>query len=201
MKYNDFAQRIKSPIFSLNDLRLEKLKVFPYQLSNWVDKGYIIKLKNGLYCFANYKNDLANEHIAFRLYQPSYISLEWALAMYGIIPEMVYNITSITAKSTRTFQNELGTFIYRSVKKELFFGYTKMKINEQVYLIAEQEKALMDFLYLNSAEIKNCSDFNSFRFNEELLAKMNKRKIETICKIMNNKSLNKIIKKCLLLKK
>ncbi len=197
MKYIELSQRIKTPIFSLNDLKLEKLKVFPYQLSNWVKKGYIVKLKNGLYTFSDRSTGLLNEHIAFSLYQPSYISLEWALSEYGLIPEMVYNITSITTKTPRTFKNKFGSFIYRSIKKELFFGYKKMQKNNQVYLIASPEKALCDFLYLNSANIKNKKDFESFRFNEDILKTLNKKEIEKICKIINHKELMRIINICL----
>jgi len=197
MKYIELSQQIKTPIFSLNDLKLEKLKVFPYQLSKWSDKGYIIKLKNGLYAFSGRSDKLINEHIAFQLYQPSYISLEWALAEYGLIPEMVYNITSITTKTPRTFKNRFGSFLYRSVKRELFFGYTKVQKKGQVYLIANPEKAFCDFVYLNSSSIKNEEDFKSFRFNKEELKKLDKKKIEKICKIVNSKSLTKIINLCL----
>ncbi len=197
MKYLELSRCIKTPIFSLNDLKLEKLKVFPYQLSNWVKKGYIVKLKNGLYAFSDRSTELLNEHIAFSLYQPSYISLEWALSEYGLIPEMVYNITSITTKAPRTFKNKFGSFIYRSIKKELFFGYKKMQKNNQVYLIASPEKAFCDFLYLNSGNIKDKKDFDSFRFNEDMLKKLNKQEVEKICKIINYQELIKIINICL----
>lgn len=105
MKYNDLASAIKSPIFSRNDLALSGYNVLDYQLSLWVKKGYLIRLKNGLYAFSREKEKLRSEVIAFLLYQPSYLSLESALAWYGFIPEIVYAYTSITARITRTFEN------------------------------------------------------------------------------------------------
>ncbi|HHE45906.1 MAG TPA: hypothetical protein ENL05_00960, partial [Candidatus Moranbacteria bacterium] len=87
MKYTELIKKINTPIFSLNDLQLEKLTIFPYQLREWSKKGYIIKLKNGIYAFSNQSSEILIEHISFILYQPSYISLEWALANYGLIPE------------------------------------------------------------------------------------------------------------------
>ena len=198
MKYIELSQKIKEPVFSLNDLRIEGLKVFPYQLTRWVKNGYLIKLKNGFYAFSERKDKLLNEHIAFLLYQPSYLSLEWALSKYNLIPEIVYSLTSVTTRSPRIFKNELGSFIYRSIKKELFWGYRKIKENNQIYLLAEPEKALCDFLYFNSDKIKDRDDFNSFRFNEKELQKLDQEKIKKFCKIINNNSLSKIIKKCLI---
>ena len=111
MKYNDLASAIKSPIFSRNDLAFSGHNVLDYQLSLWVKKGYLIRLKNGLYAFSREKEKLLGEVIAFLLCQPSYLSLESALAWYGFIPEIVYAYTSITARITRTFENGYGRFI------------------------------------------------------------------------------------------
>jgi len=197
MKYIDFVKKIKSPIFSLNDLKLEKLNIYPYQLTEWTKKGYLLRLKNGIYVFDDQKKDLSSAYISFCLYQPSYLSLEWALSKYGIIPEMVYNYTAVSTKATRKFVNKFGAFTYRSLKKEMFFAYKKIREKDnQIYLIAEPEKAFLDFLYLNINNIKNKKDFDSFRFNIFELKKLNKKKIKEYCKIINNKSLDKIIKIC-----
>jgi len=197
MKYTELAKKINIPIFSLNDLRLEKLTIFPYQLSEWSKKGYIIKLKNGLYAFSNQSDEVLIEHISFILYQPSYISLEWALANYGLIPETVYSPTAITTRATRTFNNKFGHFIYRHVKKDMFFGYQKIKRRQQIYLIAEPEKALIDYLYLNSAKIKNEHDVEELRLNKFTLKELDKNKIKRICQRINSKSLDKTINLCL----
>ena len=193
MKYIDLINKITDPIFSIQDLALTGIKIYPYQLSAWSQKKYIQKLKNGLYVISERAKNLKMETIAFNLYQPSYISLEWALFKYGLIPEIVFNPTSVTAKTTRTFKNNFGLFSYRHLKKELFFGYRKISENGQIYLIAEPEKALLDYLYLNSPKIKTPEDIKELRFNEIEIEKLDKTKLRKYAKMANNKNLEKLI--------
>lgn len=195
MKYIDLISKITDPIFSIQDLALIGMKIYPYQLSAWSQKKYIQKLKNGLYVISERAKNLKMETIAFNLYQPSYISLEWALFKYGLIPEIVFNPTSVTVKTTRTFKNSFGLFSYRHLKKELFFGYRKISENGQIYLIAEPEKALLDYLYLNSSKIKSPDDIKELRFNEIEIEKLDKMKLQKYTKVANNKNLQKLISK------
>ena len=58
MKYNELSTAIKSPVFSLNDLALSGYKVLDYQLSLWVKKGYLVRLKNGIYAFSREQEKL-----------------------------------------------------------------------------------------------------------------------------------------------
>lgn len=195
MKYIDLISKITDPIFSIQDLVLMGIKIYPYQLSAWSRKKYIQKLKNGLYVISERAKNLKTETIAFNLYQPSYVSLEWALFKYGLIPEVVFNPTSVTVKTTRTFKNNFGLFSYRHLKKELFFGYRKISENGQIYLIAEPEKALFDYLYLNSPKIKTPEDIEELRFNEVEIEKLDKTKLQKYAEIANNKNLQKLISK------
>lgn len=167
MKYNDLAGIIKAPIFSRHDLLLQGHKVFDYQFSLWAKKGYLLKVRNGVYVFAKDADKLTAAEIALWLYQPSYLSLESALAWYGFIPEMVYAHLSITAKINRTFDNFCGHFIYRHIKSDLFWGYTDIKTPYGHYLLAEPEKALLDYLYLNLARIRSEDDFDNIRLNRD----------------------------------
>jgi predicted transcriptional regulator of viral defense system len=119
--------------------------------SRWVSKGLLIRLRQGYYTFPEYVNkpDFALL-FANRIYRPSYISLHTALAFYGIIPEAVVQITSVTSLKTANFKNEIGEYQYKSVKKELMFGYDIKPIASGHSLhIARPEKALLDLLYLN----------------------------------------------------
>lgn len=198
MKYNDLVSIIKSPIFSLNDLALAEQRAFPYQLSLWVKKGLLIRLKNGLYAFIRDKDKLRGEAIAFLLYQPSYLSLESALAWYGFIPEIVYAYTSITAKTTRTFENACGRFIYRHMKRELFWGYVQMKTDHGPYLLAEPEKALLDYFYLNLARINSDDDFDGLRLNEDEMKKtLDREKLLKYFNAFGVKKMEKWVKRCL----
>ncbi|MBU0647083.1 hypothetical protein KKC67_00695 [Patescibacteria group bacterium] len=193
MKYIELLKNIKEPIFSIQDLKLIGYKIIPSQFSAYSKKGQIIKLKNGLYLIADKKNFAIKENIAFKMYEPSYISLEWALYHYGFIPEIVYNITSISTKATRKFKNYFGLFIYRKIKKELFWGYKKEEKNGQIYLIAEPEKALLDYIYFNLPKIKNDADIEELRLNPIMIKKLDVKKLKKYTKLFKNKKISKII--------
>lgn len=195
MKYIELLKNLKEPVFSIQDLKISGYKVIPSQLSTSLKKGWIIKLKNGFYVLEGRKDQVLPENIAFRLYQPSYISLEWALSTYGLIPEIVYNVTSVTAKITRKFKNNFGLFIYKNIKKDLFWGYKKEEKNGQFYLIALPEKALLDYIYLNKSEINTDADIHELRLNKESLRSLDWQKMKEYLKIFNNKKITEIIEK------
>ena len=192
MKYLNFYNHIKEPIFSLQDLRIAGLAILPVQLSQWVSMNYLIKVKNGIYVFSEKKDQLVMETISHYLFEPSYISLERALSIHWLIPEIVYNITSITTRKTNTFENSFGVFIFRHLKKELFFGYDKIHDGFNIYFLADPEKSLLDYLYLNSAKINNSDDVSELRLNEFELKNLNQKKIKAYLKIFNSKKLEKI---------
>lgn len=195
MKYNDFKKQIKSSMFSSQDIRLLSLKVFAYQLTLWQKQGYIIKLKNGLYAFEDSLNGIAPEDAAQKLYSPSYISLEKALSYYGFIPEMVYAITSVTPKTTRRINNKIGSYIYRHIKPELFFGYSQTAANKTQAPIAEPEKAILDFIYFNSANIKNMSDIEGFRLNKDAVKEtINPKKMKAYAGRFGSKKIDMLVK-------
>jgi len=114
-------------------------------LTRNVKKNNITKLRKGLYSFTGeYVSEML---IANKAYQPSYISFDYALMFYNIIPETVYPITSATTKTTRKFFIENITYSYYHIKKDAFVGYKKENFNNQPALIAQPEKALADYLY------------------------------------------------------
>lgn len=195
MKYIELLEKITSPVFSIQDLKISGISIFPYQISKLNKDKYIQKIKNGLYVFSNKKESIPTEHLAFKIYNPSYISLEWALHYYGLIPEVVYNITSISTKATRKFKNDFGIFIYRNIKKELFWGYKKEEKNGNIYLIAEPEKALLDYIYFNLSKIKNDDDIEELRLNPLLIKKLDLKKLKEYAIIFKNEKIKEIILK------
>ena len=129
-------------IFEVSHLRAK------YFLEEYTRDGLFLRLKNGLYAL---KTDLpSEEEIANRLYRPSYLSFEYALAAYNILPEMPYAVTSATTKPTRVFTVEEKTFSYLTIKRVAFAGYAPTRRNGRVVLIADPEKALVDYLYFVS---------------------------------------------------
>ncbi len=111
--------------------------------------GQIIRLKKGMYVAspAETGKALSLELIANHLYGPSYVSREYALRYYGLIPERVYLITSLTIKHSRDFVNETGNYTYQNCTKEYFPIGVRMEQSGGVnFLIASPEKALCDVI-------------------------------------------------------
>ncbi len=140
------------------------------QLSRWAKKGVLTTLRKGMYAFPPAETASGPEilYIANRLYEPSYISLEYALSLYELIPEYVPVVTSVTTRKTMSFKNTLGNFSYQHVVPRAFRGFRQEKQDHgrQVF-VAEPEKAVLDFLYLNASKFRE--DFEgvligSFRF-------------------------------------
>jgi len=119
------------------------------QLSRWVKAGRLIKLARGKYILARpYRRiDPPLEAIANRLVYPSYVSFERALAWYGLIPESVPVVTSVTTGRPRVIENVLGTFQYRHIQQRLFWGYESITYQEEACVIALPEKAILDLFY------------------------------------------------------
>ncbi len=176
----EFQKRL-SPygVFSLGNI----YKTFPdfsyKQINRWQKDGFLVKVRQGFYIIANQEIDsYFLLFIANKIYEPSYISLEGALKYYGLIPEEVFQITSVSTRKTNCFNNKMGSFNYRHIKKELFWGYHFINNSGQKILIADAEKALLDYLYLNP-HLKTKDDFielriNSDSFNENInLEKLN----------------------------
>jgi len=111
-------------------------------------KGFFIKLKNGFYAL---KHHFPSEfEIANRIYSPSYVSLEYAMMYHHIIAETVYSVTSVTTKITRKFIVNNVSYSYNKIKKIAFTGYMRQRLNKNIVLIAEPEKAFIDYLYFVS---------------------------------------------------
>lgn len=123
------------------------------KIKHWVDTGVLVPLKRGLYIVSPEitMQEPCLELIANHLYSPSYVSLQYAMRHYGLIPERVFLITSITTCHTRNFENALGHFAYHGVSRSYFaVGITSEMQNDRAYLIATPEKALVDTILFSS---------------------------------------------------
>jgi len=119
-------------------------------LGRWVKKGYLIRLRQGYYAFPEHRDSAEFVfYFANIMYKPSYISLHTALSFYGIIPEVVPQITSVTSLKTMTFSNDFGEYSYRNIKPDMMFGFDLMEMEGgRRIMFATPEKALIDLLYL-----------------------------------------------------
>ncbi len=121
------------------------------QLARWVKAGMIYRLRRGLYTLAPpYRHIVPHPFlVANQMVQPSYVSLQTALAYHGLIPETVYAITNITTRRPGQWETVLGRFTFRHVRQSFFFGYHLEEVMPgQHAFVASPEKALLDLVYL-----------------------------------------------------
>ena len=171
MKYLDFHKAFSAlGCFDINQVKMVQPDFDRCALTRWMAAGYITHLKNGLYAFTEWISTPGADLIAANLmYRPSYVSLHSALSHYGMIPEFVTHTTSVTTLKTAVFKNDLGTFDYRHIKPELFWGYQIIDtISSRKTLIAVPEKALLDLLYLTPG-LKNEDDMLHLRLDEDYM--------------------------------
>lgn len=150
MKTNPLIQTRNIPVTSGTLQNLFKTLKSPNEKIRALEKdGQLIRLKRGLYVVNAIVSgvDTSNALCANHIYGPSYVSLHWALRHYGLIPERVFAVTSVTTKRSRTFENQLGQFMYYQTSPEYFaIGVTNHKEYGVCYLVATPEKALCDMI-------------------------------------------------------
>lgn len=175
-------------------------------LNYWIKKltkeKLLIPIKKGFYFSSYYKDesiDIYGVYLANVLRFPSYVSLEYVLAKYNLIPESVFTITSVTLKSSRTYESEVGTFIYQNIKKELFNGYQRISLGKSglTVKIAYSYKALFDFLYLKKfSSAKQMRNYlkGGGRINWQALENQDKKNLIKALKNSSSKKMVTILK-------
>jgi predicted transcriptional regulator of viral defense system len=208
MKHRDFIQEFRSyPLMKSTDIESvfkEPIQHIRNQLTSWTKKGILIQLKRGMYLLNDddRKREVSRYVVANALCEPSYVSLESALQFYGLIPEKVVELTSITTKKTQSYETHFGRYRFQHVKCEAFNGFVSVKDeNAFSFFIAEPEKALLDYLYLNdtcttaevfieSLRLQNAEELDlkkiheyALRFNNTTLMKLS----DGLCGLLNKK--------------
>ena len=212
LKYIDFYYKMEAfKVFSIMDIEKRFPDFSRMNLVNWQKKGYIIRIRRGWYCFNEQKPGSNLNWLAANLiYKPSYISTYSALSYYNLIPEAIYQTTSITTKKTEVFNTPLGTFSYNNVKRELFgFGQVLISMNEAAgsgtenvinparkILMAEPEKSILDFFYIHY-QYNSIKEIEHLRFDENAIATLNIEKLQKYLKRFGSRVLELRIKKLL----
>lgn len=202
MNFIDFKQQLEGfTIFSKSDVEKYYPDFNKMNFITWQKKNYISKLRNGKYRFdKKITNETELFYIANKIYTPSYISLETALNYYGLIPEAVFSIQSVSTLKTQSFENIQGLFNYSNIKSNYFFGYRLISTENYTFKIADIEKTLLDFLYLRNS-IKTIEDVEGLRLNKIILKeKISIPKLDQYTTYMNSKLLHKkitLLKSCL----
>ncbi len=164
--------------------------------------GVITRVKKGLYVFGPEYNQapVCKEVLANLIYGPSCISLEYALAFHGLIPERVETITSVTPKKDKEFNTPLGRFTYR------YSGLEKYAVGiEQVWidrthpvLMASMEKAVCDYVVLNKvplfSEHQEARDFleGDLRMDREHWKRFDLNALRRLNKVYCSKNIERI---------
>lgn len=164
------------------------------KISREVKNGKLFPLVKGIY-----ETD-PNTHgskLAQFIYGPSYLSFDYALYYYGLIPEVVYSTFTCATYNKRKIKkyiNKFGCFIYRDVPKSVFrLGVSTFQDSDYSYLMASAEKALCDKLYTISPvkTIKDLKDllFEDLRIDEDMFDELNKQDILKFAPLYRSKNL------------
>lgn len=198
MKFSVFREKVrKYPLFksSMFAHLTEQPNFLRKQMTQWIEKGLVVELKRGVYTLSE-NPPISRWFIANQLYLPSYISLETALSYYGLIPEKVAVITSISSKKTQQFSNRYGVFHYYHLKIKAYSHFI-MKKDEfgNSFFIAMPEKALLDFFYFKIRFIKKIDAdifYSSFRLQN--LSIIDNQTLLSVAQLYSNKKLNTLVK-------
>jgi predicted transcriptional regulator of viral defense system len=198
------------PLATREELLKRKIRIFthqefarlfelsPYQTKYYLDQlikeGLLSRLRRGFYTLKT--DPPSEEEIANAIYKPSYISFEYALAYHNIIPEMTYHITSATTRPTQLFNTDNISFAYYTIKPEAYTGYSLVQRGERRFLMAEPEKALVDYLYMIALGDRAITGGKLVNDRMEL-SSLNKKKIFGYAKLYDYSKLDELIKEVL----
>ncbi|MBU0974081.1 hypothetical protein KKD03_00055 [Patescibacteria group bacterium] len=153
MKLKELQNTISTSVFFTHQVQKifsgEKPSQINISLSRMAKRGDLLRIKKGLFQFPGREVDEFT--LSGLIYRPSYVSLESALHVYGMIPEEVMQVTAVTPTTTKQFRVVVGGFLYSKIQQELFFGFDKIADNHNIssyYNIAKPEKALLDYIYI-----------------------------------------------------
>ena len=162
-------------------------------------KGNLTRIKKGLY---SDNLDLDKLVIANICYEPSYISFEYALSYYGLIPEYVSVITSATfnKKNNKRYVTNTQIFEYKSIPNDAYHYGIVFQNNEEgiKYKIASKEKALCDLLYIKKP-VRSIKDlkillFEDLRIDEEYFWSLNFNSIRELMNKYHSNNIKLLIK-------
>ena len=188
-------------IYSFDDLALKfrDYTDIKGKIRRELQSGKLIQVIRGLY---ETDADVSGKYLAGRIFGPSYLSFDYALALYSLIPEAVYRTyTSATfqKRKSKQYQNHFGVFTYRDIPSEVYpLGILLHEENGYSYQIATPEKALCDKLY-TLPPAKNLSElhallFDDLRIDEQEFWKLNMNSLNELAPLYHASNLNLLSK-------
>lgn len=163
-----------------------------------IKAGNLTVVSRGLY---ETNSDASGKYLAGRIYGPSYLSFDYALAAYSLIPEAVYAFTSATFRKNKTkkYRNHFGVFTYRDVPAAAYpFEIALYEESGYSWQIATPEKALCDKLY-SMPPVRNAGDldamlFDDLRIDERELRRLNADTINELAPLYRSTNLTLLTK-------
>jgi predicted transcriptional regulator of viral defense system len=170
------------------------------KISAWLKARELVRVKKGLYIFgeASALQLYSKEVLANLIYGPSAISLTYALSFYGLVPEKVETVTSVTNSRNKFFATCIGDFQYYYLHPQKYaVGIVLSNFSDnQTILIASPEKALCDQIYIIDKDISfgNNDELEKYllhdlRIDETLLLKFRLSYLREICCIYGDSRL------------
>lgn len=169
-------------------------------ISRMVKSGQLIRLKNGFFLIAEKieESSIPYEQVANLLYGPSYLSFEWALSYYKMIPEGVYVSTSASAVKSKIFNTPVGSFDYIYLNHQRYaIGIDQKESFAGRFLIATPEKALADLIHLKSKKLEGkdllIDLIEGRRIDEDNLKNLNKKHLREIAENYHSKAVMNLV--------
>lgn len=165
--------------------------------------GSLVRVKKGLYVFGERyrRGPIRREVLANLIYGPSYVSLDYALSSYSMIPERVENVTSVTVAEKRRFNTPLGTFTYQPLSNARYAPGIHWRGEGDIrFLMASREKALVDKVWTDKRfKPTELSDFEPYltddlRLDEECLQALDQEFIAVLADAFASKKLRLLVR-------
>ena len=172
------------------------------RIRRWLAQGDLVRVRKGLYVVGEVhrRNPLARETLANLVYGPSYVSLDYALAYHGLIPEGVREVTSVTTGKARRFATPFGLFSYRPLPPERYAPGARLAgEGTGRFLIASPEKALVDKVWcdkrLQAPGRRALEDYllEDLRVDDERLAGLDDARLEAIAAAFASRKIDHLV--------
>ena len=179
--------------------RLRQYRSPRVKIGLMLKKGEIVRIKKGLYVLPEEYGGKINKILLSNLiYGPSYVSYEYALSYWGLIPEKVEEVTAVTNKRKKRFETPVGVFSYRYLNSRIFsVGRVLMDDGECSYIIASKEKSICDKLS-TVKEINNGEDAVTYletdlRIDWEEIRDLDVKELKSIMTCYRSKSVSAFV--------
>lgn len=173
------------------------------RISALLEKGDLVRVRKGLYVLGERyrRGPVVREQLANLIYGPSCVSLDYALSYYGMIPERVEEVTSVTTGKARRFETSFGVFTYRPLPPERYEpGVTFGGTAPARFLIASPEKALIDKVWCDKRfKPSRLSDYTSYliedlRIDPTRLNSLKRERLDGLAAVYGSKRISMLIR-------